>query len=79
MELILAPPRSTSLRTLEKEALDFSSVTIDRGELLSPGQLESQGNGYRRFAFSESGISPRAIPGHPNGVYAATSDEHDEY
>ncbi len=70
---------ATSLRTLEKEALDFSSVTIDRGELLSPEHLESRGNGYRRFAFSESGISPRAIPGHPNGVYAASSDEHDEY
>jgi len=70
---------ATSLRTLEKEAIDFSSVTIDRGELLSPEQLDSLENGYRRFAFSESGISPRAIPGHPKGVYAATSDEHDEY
>jgi 2-oxoglutarate ferredoxin oxidoreductase subunit alpha len=70
---------ATSLRTLEKEALDFSRVTIDRGELLSPEHLESWADGYRRFAFGESGISPRAIPGHPNGVYAASSDEHDEY
>lgn len=70
---------ATSLRTLEKEAIDFSSVTIDRGELLSAEQLESLEEGYRRFAFTDSGISPRAIPGHPKGVYAATSDEHDEY
>jgi len=70
---------ATSLRTLEKEAIDFSSVIIDRGELLSPEQLESLEDGYRRFAFTDSGISPRAIPGHPKGVYATTSDEHDEY
>ena len=70
---------ATSLRTLEKEAIDFSSVIIDRGELLSAEQLESLEDGYRRFAFTDSGISPRAIPGHPKGVYAAASDEHDEY
>jgi 2-oxoglutarate ferredoxin oxidoreductase subunit alpha len=70
---------ATSLRTLEKEAVDFSGVTIDRGHLLSAEQLESLEDGYRRFAFTESGISPRAIPGHPKGVYAASSDEHDEY
>ncbi|MGD9047361.1 MAG: 2-oxoacid:acceptor oxidoreductase subunit alpha, partial [Anaerolineae bacterium] len=27
----------------------------------------------------EDGISPRAIPGHPNAVHATASDEHDEY
>jgi 2-oxoglutarate ferredoxin oxidoreductase subunit alpha len=70
---------ATSLRTLEKEAIDFSSVTIDRGEFLSAEQLERLEGGYRRFAFTESGISPRAIPGHSKGVYAASSDEHDEY
>ncbi|MGC8873408.1 MAG: 2-oxoacid:acceptor oxidoreductase subunit alpha, partial [Chloroflexia bacterium] len=34
---------------------------------------------YRRYRITPDGISPRAIPGHPRGVYSATSDEHDEY
>ena len=36
-------------------------------------------NDYKRHAITDSGISPRAIPGHPNGVYVTTSDEHTEY
>lgn len=70
---------ATSLRTLDRESIDLSSVTIDRGRLLSREQLDSLEDGYRRFAFDESGISPRAIPGHPKAVYFASSDEHDEH
>ncbi|MGQ9572270.1 MAG: 2-oxoacid:acceptor oxidoreductase subunit alpha [Dehalococcoidia bacterium] len=70
---------ATSLRTLDMEAIDFSTVSIDRGQLLSVDELERLADGYRRFVFTESGISPRAAPGHPKAVYAASSDEHDEY
>jgi 2-oxoglutarate ferredoxin oxidoreductase subunit alpha len=70
---------ASSLRTLDKEAIDFSTVSIDRGQFLSDEDLERLEDGYRRFVFTESGISPRAVPGHPKGVYAASSDEHDEY
>ncbi len=34
--------------------------------------------GYKRFAVTESGVSPRAIPGQKNGMFMATSDEHNE-
>jgi 2-oxoglutarate ferredoxin oxidoreductase subunit alpha len=70
---------ASSLRTLDKAAIDFSTVSIDRGEFLSPEELERLGDDYRRFAFTESGVSPRAVPGHPKAVCAASSDEHDEY
>ena len=60
------------------DALDLD-VPIDRGALLSDEELDGLTERYRRYAVTESGISPRALPGHPNAVYALGSDEHDEY
>lgn len=70
---------ASSLRSLEMGAIDFSTVSIDRGEFLSVEELDRMEGDYRRFAFTDSGISPRAAPGHPKAVYATSSDEHDEY
>ena len=69
---------SSSLVTLDMDGIDFSQVEIDRGATLSHEQLDSLTDGYKRFAFSDSGVSPRAVPGHPAAVFAASSDEHDE-
>ncbi len=33
---------------------------------------------YKRFALTESGISPRGVPGNGQGLVAVDSDEHDE-
>jgi 2-oxoglutarate ferredoxin oxidoreductase subunit alpha len=43
--------------------------------LPEPAELAS---GYRRYRLTESGISPIAIPGMPDGMYQAESVEHDE-
>jgi len=67
-----------SPRALDMDALDFN-VPIDRGALLSEAELDQLSEPYRRFALAESGVSPRALPGHPKAVYSASSDEHDEY
>lgn len=67
-----------SLRTVEPEALDFASVPIERGALLSGDDLDGLSDGYRRFAITKSGVSPRAVPGHPAAVYPVVSDEHTE-
>lgn len=50
-------------------------VKIDRGEV-----MERNGNGkpYLRYRLTESGISPRALPGTEGTLYIAGSDEHDE-
>ncbi len=37
------------------------------------------GEGYRRYAPAEDGISPRGIPGYGRGLVAVDSDEHDEH
>lgn len=34
--------------------------------------------GYLRYALSDDGISPRAVPGHGDGLVCVDSDEHDE-
>jgi 2-oxoglutarate ferredoxin oxidoreductase subunit alpha len=70
---------TSSLRSLDMGAIDFSTVSIDRGQFLSAEDLDSMGDEYRRFAFTDSGISPRVAPGHPKAVCAVSSDEHDEY
>ena len=69
---------AVAVRTLEVDALDFSRVEIDRGELLSPADLDALQEPYLRFKITESGVSPRAVPGHRNAVYVASSNEHDE-
>jgi 2-oxoglutarate ferredoxin oxidoreductase subunit alpha len=70
---------AASLRTIEVDAIEFGKVVIDRGKLLSDEDLDALSEPYKRHQFSEDGISPRAIPGHPNAVHATASDEHDEY
>jgi len=35
--------------------------------------------GYKRYSLTESGVSPRALPGSGPGLVVADSDEHDEH
>ena len=70
---------AASLRTVDIDAIAFDKLVIDRGKLMSSKELDALTEPYKRHQFSEDGISPRAIPGHPNAVHATASDEHDEY
>ncbi len=69
---------ATSNRTIEKNMLDFVSVKIDRGKFLSDADLDKFQGEYKRHTFFEDGVSPRALPGHPKGIFKTTSDEHNE-
>jgi 2-oxoglutarate ferredoxin oxidoreductase subunit alpha len=61
--------------TIEADALRHD-VSIERGEMITGWP---EGNGpYKRFAFTKSGISPRALPGTENTIYVAATDDHDE-
>src|SRR6266436_4913092 len=67
--------------------LDFSP-SIDRGELITTANGNGNGNGaqsaaatngdYKRYKITESGISPRAIPGVPGHIHTVATDEHME-
>ena len=70
---------AVAYRTLETGALDFDEVHIDRGALMAKEELDALVEPYRRYRVTQSGISPRAVPGHPNAVWVSTANEHDEY
>ena len=48
---------------------------IDRGELITKSAPQ---DGYLRYKITESGISPRALPGLEGFVHVVATDEHDE-
>lgn len=60
--------------------LDLSRIVVDRGKMVestSGAQLE---NGrFKRYAYTEDGISPRAMPGTVGLEHIAPSDEHNEF
>ena len=55
---------------------EYAKFKIDRGILLTEKDLE--GKEYRRFQFTETGVSPRVPLGTKNGVHWQTGDEHNE-
>jgi 2-oxoglutarate ferredoxin oxidoreductase subunit alpha len=63
---------SSSVVTCKK--FDPQKVPIDRGLLLD--KIEGE---YKRFAFTDDGISPRSRLGLDNGVFWNTGDESDEF
>jgi 2-oxoglutarate/2-oxoacid ferredoxin oxidoreductase subunit alpha len=61
--------------SVKPELLDFAPH-IDRGEMItSNGDAHEE---YLRYKITESGVSPRAIPGIPGFTHVVSSDEHDE-
>jgi len=56
--------------------LDISAVTVDRGKLHLNGALEF--GKYKRFEFTDDGVSPRAIPGTEGGMHLVPGSEHND-
>ncbi|MDQ3811892.1 MAG: 2-oxoacid:acceptor oxidoreductase subunit alpha [Chloroflexota bacterium] len=72
-DLLLSEGRAS----VDPADLNFA-VPIDRGEVIGlNGSLPQPLDGYRRYELTESGISPRAIPGTPGFVHVVATDEHD--
>lgn len=81
MPVFLLTDLSLSLNKQTVDSLDLSKVTIDRGELLTDDQIAegAEADGFRRYLVTESGISPRPLPGQPKGQFLATGVEHNEF
>src|SRR5438093_1422339 len=71
-DLLLSEGRSS----VDPKQLSFETV-IDRGEMIVSADPTST-NGYKRYKITESGISPRAIPGVPGHTHTAATDDDDE-
>jgi len=63
--------------SVDPKDLDFNPA-IDRGELISTAPTAEADGPYLRYKITESGISPRAIPGVPGHTHTAATDEHEE-
>jgi 2-oxoglutarate ferredoxin oxidoreductase subunit alpha len=61
--------------TIEPDALR-SDVKIDRGEIVSEWPISN--GSYKRYEFTPSGVSPRALPGTAGTLYVSATDDHDE-
>ena len=78
---------SEGTSSVDPAELNFN-VKIDRGEIIFPttsgnGETKNPSGGYNdnaylRYKNTESGISPRAVPGVPGHIHVAATDEHDE-
>ncbi len=62
--------------TIEADALRHD-VVIERGEIVSAWDENEKGQ-FKRYAFTKSGISPRALPGTEGAMFVAATDDHDE-
>lgn len=58
---------------------EHKDYKIDRGLLIPKEDAAKIADGtYKRFEFTENGVSRRAVPGTANCVYAVSTDEHNE-
>jgi 2-oxoglutarate ferredoxin oxidoreductase subunit alpha len=56
---------------------NYTNTKIDRGQIVS--EKDYEGKEYKRFKFTETGVSPRAFLGTKNAVHWYTGDEHNEF
>ncbi len=58
------------------DAFNFDSIKIDRGKIAWQANPAER---FKRYLYTDDGVSPRSIPGTPGLEFIAGSDEHDEY
>ena len=83
MPVIVMNDKAVANSTKTVRYYDTSKVTVDKGLVLDDAKLaellSAQNNGgYKRFKFTENGISPRTTLGVHGGRFWNTGDEHDE-
>jgi len=61
------------------EKFNVSNVKLDRGCLAREEDLEAEEVTFKRYEFTETGISTRAFPGQKGGIHNVGGEEHDVY
>ncbi|MBB6635310.1 2-oxoacid:acceptor oxidoreductase subunit alpha [Cohnella thailandensis] len=77
--VIVATDLQLSLGKQSCEPLDYDKIQIERGKLVTDElpQLEQHAL-FKRYEFTEDGVSPRVLPGAKNGIHHVTGVEHDQ-
>lgn len=77
--VILLSDLQLSLGKQTVESLDYSKVEIRRGALVEVDLEKQEDKAYfKRYALTDSGVSPRILPGTIGGIHHVTGVEHDE-
>lgn len=76
--VIIISDKYLSENRMSTSFFDMKRVPLVRAGLLKDEEVAAM-TGFKRYALTESGVSPRSIPGQLGGVYNANSDEHDEF
>ncbi|MGI6126406.1 MAG: 2-oxoacid:acceptor oxidoreductase subunit alpha, partial [Planifilum sp.] len=79
--VIILSDLALSLGKQTVEPLDYDRIQIDRGRLISDEEELPplpENTLFKRYQFTEDGISPRVLPGKKNGLHHVTGVEHDE-
>ena len=73
-DLLLSEGRSS----VDPAELNFN-VNIDRGAVIGlNGASAALNGGYKRYQLTDTGVSPRALPGTPGFEHVVATDDHDE-
>lgn len=77
--VIIVTDLQLSLGKQTAENLELGKIGIDRGALVTGDLPELEPNKlFKRYEFTEDGISPRVLPGAKNGIHHVTGVEHDQ-
>lgn len=77
--VILLSDLQLSLGKQTVESLDYDKIEIRRGALVEDGLDSQEDKAYfKRYALTDSGISPRVLPGTKGGIHHVTGVEHNE-
>ncbi len=74
LPVIVLLDKSMAMSNLTVKPFDTSRLHIDRGKLILQGEVSN----YKRYAFTDDGISPKTVPGVKGGMFTIAGDEHEE-
>lgn len=67
-----------SLGKQSSELLDYNKISINRGKLVHELEPAEPNTMFKRYEFTEDGISLRVLPGTKYGIHHVTGVEHDQ-
>lgn len=78
LPVFIASDQALSQNAATIEPVSLDKVLIDRGKRHTTQTLNDVDT-YKRYAFTEDGVSAYTVPGMPEGMSLITGNEHDEF
>jgi 2-oxoglutarate/2-oxoacid ferredoxin oxidoreductase subunit alpha len=76
--VIIMTDLQLSLGKQSCEMFDYDQIVINRGKLVDEVPALGENELFKRYEFTEDGVSPRVLPGMKGGIHHVTGVEHDE-